>query len=105
MVSTPILTHEWSIEARGNVGELKVIIYNLGSATANNVSVLAGFDAGEDKLWDGVQSETFNLGVSQQITVTLTLEAPPLNKHTRLIVQIGIDDYLVDESFSEWFDT
>ncbi len=105
MVSTPILTHEWSIEARGNVGELKVTIYNLGSATANNVSVLAGFDAGEDKLWNGVQSETFNLGVSQQITVALTLEAPPLNKHTRLIVQIGIDDYLVDESFSEWFDT
>jgi hypothetical protein len=104
MIPTPILTHDWSIEGKGNVGELEVTVYNLGTATAYNVSVLAGFDAGEDMLWNGRQSDYFQIRPDHQVTVTLKIPVP-LGKHTRLVVQIGIDNNLVDDSHSKWFDT
>ena len=40
----------------------------------------------------------------QEITVNLNLRIP-FGKHTRLIIQIGIDDVIVDESHTERFDT
>ena len=104
MIPTPILTHDWSIEGKGSVGELEVTVYNLGTATAYNVSVLAGFDAGENKLWNGQQSDYFKIQPAHQVTITLNLRVP-LDKHTRLIVQIGMDNNLVDESHSKWADT
>lgn len=104
MVSTPIITHEWSLVSRGYFGELEVTVYNLGTAIADNVVVLTGFDAGEDLLWSREQSESFNVEANHQVTVRLIIYAPPPNKHTRLVVQIGMDNYLVSESHSEWFD-
>ena len=105
MVPTPIITHEWIMEGKGNYAELKVKVSNQGSATASNVYVFAGFDAGGDKVWSPEQSESFQLGAGQQVTVTMFLSAPPPNIHTRVVVQIAIDDYSVSESYSEWFDT
>jgi len=104
MMPVPVLTHDWRLEGRGDTGELEVTVYNLGTATAYNVSVLAGFDAGDDKLWNGQQSEYFQIQADHQVTVTLKLRVL-LGKHTRIVVQIGIDDILVDESHSEWVDT
>ncbi len=104
MIPTPILTHDGSVKGIGNIVQVEVTIYNLGTATANNVSVLAGFDAGEGMLWNGQQSDPFQVQADHQVTVTLNLQVP-LDKHTRVIIQIGIDDSLVDESHSKWFDT
>lgn len=104
MIPTPILTHDGSIEGRGYIAEVEVIVYNLGTAPAHNVSVLAGFDAGNGMLWNGKESQSFTVGVNQKVTIKLNLRIP-LDKHTRLVVQIGIDDVLVDESHTEWFDT
>jgi hypothetical protein len=104
LVPTPILTHEWSMEARGNTGELEVTVSNLGTAAAYNVSIMAGFDAGEGMLWNGKQSELFQVEANYQVTIKLILRVP-LDKHTRLVVQIVIDDSLVDESHSVWVDT
>jgi hypothetical protein len=92
------------MEARGNTGELEVTVSNLGTAAAYNVFVLAGFDAGEGMLWNGKQSELFQVEANYQVTIKLILRVP-LDKHTRLVVQIVIDDSLVDESHSVWVDT
>ena len=104
MIPTPILTHDGSIKGTGNIVRVEVTVYNLGTATANNVSVLAGFDAGGDMFWNGQQSEPFQVRADHQVTVTLNLRVP-LGKHTRVVIQIGIDDIRVDESHSKWFDT
>jgi hypothetical protein len=104
IVPTPILTHEGSIKGRGYIAEVKVIVYNLGTAPAYNVSILAGFDAGGDMVWNSQRSEPCTIGVDQQATVTLNLRIPP-DKYTRLVIQIGIDDVLVSESHTDWFDT
>lgn len=104
MVPTPILTHEWSIKEKGNVGELEVTVSNLGTATAYNVFVLAGFDAGGGMIWNRELSEPFQVRANHQVTIKLNLRVP-LDKHTRVVIQIAIDDILVDESYSKWFDT
>ena len=104
MVPVPILTHDGNIKDTGRFVEVEVTVYNLGTAPAYNVSILAGFDAGNGMLWNGEQSEPFSIGVNEKVTATLKLRIP-LNKHTRLAVQIGIDDVRVSESHSDWFDT
>ena len=104
MEPTPILIYSWSATGRGNMVELEVTVQNLGSAIAHDVSVLAGFDAGGDKLWNVEESEPFQVSVDSQVTVTLSLQAP-LGEHTRLVIQIVDDGYAIDEARSEWFDT
>lgn len=79
---------------------MEVIFYNQGTAPAYNVSVLAGFDAGEGMVWNSQKSEPFAIGVDQQATIKLNLQIP-LDKHTRLIIQIGIDDILVSKGNTE----
>jgi hypothetical protein len=101
---TAILTHEWYGEYDDAVLELEVTIENLGTAKAYDAYVLAGFDAGGNKLWNTQESNDFDLSVGAKTVVNLTLSLPP-DQHTRLVVQIVLDDYAVDESFSEWIDT
>lgn len=104
MTPVPILTHDGSIKGRGYIAEVEIRVSNLGTAPANNVTVLAGFDAGGGMIWNSQESEPFKLGADQQATVKLNLRIP-YGKHTRLIVQIAIDDVLVDEGHTGWFDT
>jgi len=65
---------------------------------------VAGFDAGNGMLWNAGESEKITLSVGRQVTITITLPVPP-GEHTRLVVQVIYDDYTVDESYSDWFDT
>ena len=104
MIPTPVLTHDGSVKGIGDIVQVEVKVYNLGTAPANNVSVLAGFDAGNGMLWNGKESQPFTLGVNQKVTIKLSLIIP-VDKHTRLVIQIGIDNVLVDESHTEWFNT
>jgi len=105
MVPTPILTHTWEEGiGEGSILKLEVIVENLGTAAADEVYAVAGFDAGEGKLWNAQESQPFELSVNENITIKFTLEAPT-QKHTRLVVQIINDGHAVDESYSEWFDT
>jgi len=113
MEPIPVLTHYWEASVKKRLIDSQIIEYeitldirveNLGSALADDVHILAGFDAGEGKIWNPVESLAFDLSVDQSATITITLQAP-LGKHTRLIIQIVDNDQAVDQSHSEWFDT
>ena len=104
MKPIPILTHNWTATRTLSVVDLEVIVQNLGSATAQDVYVSAGFDAGDNQVWNKQQSPLFQLGMNEKITANLSLRIP-YGKHTRLIIQIIYGGYAVDESYSEWFDT
>ena len=104
MTPTPILIHTWKARGEGTTVDLEVTVENLGSAAAHNVYAFVGFDAGGGKLWNPQESKTFTLSVDQSITVKFSLRAP-LEKHTRLVIQIIYGSYAVDESYSKWFDT
>ena len=104
IIPTPVITHEATVRSNGYMAEVEVTVRNEGTAPAYSVTVLAGFDAGENMLWNSQKCEPFTLGIGQKATVKLTLQVP-LNKYTRLIVQVGNDNVLVDESYTSWFDT
>ncbi len=104
MIPVPILSHDGIIESSGYIAEVEMKVSNLGTAPADNVTLFAGFDAGGGMVWNSQRSEPFELGASQQTVVRLSLKIP-VGKHTRVVIQITCGGYVVDESYSEWFDT
>ncbi|MDO8716581.1 MAG: hypothetical protein Q7J73_07230 [Dehalococcoidales bacterium] len=104
IVPVPIVSHEGNFQSHGSFTDIELKITNLGTAPAANVTVLAGYDAGGGMLWNSQRVEPFTLDIDQETTVKLTLRIPP-REHTRILVQIVVDGVLVDESFSDWFDT
>ena len=101
----PILTADWSAQSSSfGKTSLTITVENLGTAAATEVYIYAAFDAGGDMAWNAEESELFDLGIDQSITISMQLDTPR-NEYTRLIVQIVDDGYAVDTSYSEWFDT
>ena len=105
MEPTPIITHDWQATIQGNRLTLIVEVKNSGTAVARLIKVYGAFDAGDDLVWNPVESEPFNLNIGASTTVQIELEAPP-GEHTRLIIGVmGTEGYLLDQSYSEWLDT
>lgn len=100
----PVLTHSWTVGVSANYLELKVTVKNIGSGSASGVYVYAGFDAGNNMLWNPQASPQFQLDANASRVVTIYLE-PPYKKHTRLVVQTVYGGYAVYTSYSEWYDT
>ena len=105
IVPVPILTSDWSAESsRFNKMDLTITVENLGTETATDVYIYAAFDAGGDMIWNSGESQLFDLGPDQSITIPMQLSIPQ-GEYTRLIVRIVDDGYSADTSYSEWFDT
>lgn len=105
MIPTPIITHDWNASWVNGELIISILVENVGSALAENYYVWVGFDAGNDKVWNPVESDPFFLNFGREMNIDLTL-FPPNDKHTRLIVHvINGEGYYVSESYSEWFDT
>jgi predicted nucleic acid-binding Zn ribbon protein len=104
ILPVPILTHSWTSKSSGTSINLEVTVSNLGSAVAQGVYVYAGFDAGNNQCWNAQKSPSFQIGVDEKVTASISLRVPS-GKHTRLIVQVVYGGYAVDQSYSEWFDT
>jgi len=102
----PMCVHDWVAQWKGRSEmDVTINVTNLGSAMADNYKVYAAFDAGEGYVWNSEESKSFNLNFGNSVTITLTLDVPR-NENTRLIVGVlDSDGNLVDESYSEWFDT
>lgn len=105
MVPTPVITHEWSAVNHEYYAELTVTVTNLGSATAYDVYVYTGFDAGDDQIWGAEKSSTIDLEPGMESATTLIIQQPSPGNHTRLIVQVVMGEYCVSESYSQWFDS
>jgi len=105
MIPTPVIAHQWSMENKTYYGELTVTVTNLGSATAHDVYVYTGFDAGNNQVWNAQKSDTIDLEPGTESSTTLILYPPPSGNHTRLIVQVVMGDYCVSQSYSQWFDS
>ena len=56
-------------------------------------------------MWNEEESEKFDLHFDEELTLELVLSVPE-KEYTRLIVGIvDSEDYLIDVSYSEWFQT
>jgi len=104
IIPVPVITHTWEATTEGGNYQLTAVVENLGTAPAHNTHILAGFDAGQGRLWNPSNSEAFDLNEGQSATVTMHLKIP-VGKHTRLTIHIINDGHSVDKSTSDWFDT
>ena len=101
----PIITHQWNASWDRDLLKISILVKNVVSAIAENYKVWVGFDAGDDRIWNAVESDPFDLNFGREITINLTLELPT-EKHTRLIVYVvNNEGYYVSDSYSKWFDT
>jgi hypothetical protein len=99
----PILTHTWNGQHNGNNYEMTVLVENHGAAAVEGCTVRVGFDAGDDRMWNAVDSAPFTLAAQSAATLTLSLEVPAYD-HTRLLVFIVHEGFALDRSESRWFD-
>jgi hypothetical protein len=104
IIPVPILTHDWKSESSRDKLTLTVTVENVGTAAADGVYVSAGFDAGNDMLWNTKESASFDLAPDQSFVIHMELTIPK-DEYTRLCVQIVYNNYSADQSYSEWFDT
>ena len=105
MEPTPIITHDWQATIQGTRLTLIVEVKNSGTAAARLIKVYGAFDAGDGLVWNPVESEPFNLNIGASATVQIEFETLP-GEHTRLIIGVmGTEGYLLDRSYSEWYDT
>ena len=102
--AVPIITHDWTTTESLNVFKIEITIKNLGTAAAEDIYVLAGFDAGAGYLWNVKESQHFNMLPGQASIITLDVSILK-GVYTRLIVQVIDDSYAVDKSYSQWIDT
>ena len=103
MKPVAILTHDYQATPNGKGVAVEVTVQNLGTASAERVSVLAGFESGEWVL-NGEESDYFSVAAGDAATVKLSVVLPQ-ERHIRLLVQIFEDGALVDESNSAWLDS
>jgi len=109
LVPVPMLTHTWITSNTWEyptyyTTDLTVTVKNEGTATAEDVYVFAGFDAGGDMVWSAKTSDNFTLDVDSEKTVTLQLTLSRY-EYTRLVVEVIYGGYAVDKSYSTWFTT
>ncbi len=109
MENTAIITHDWSAEWVSTSGEysLEVVmtIQNAGTLAAYGLQAYVAYDAGDDYVWYPIESDPFDLNFGRETTITLIL-SPLDDEYTRLIVGVlDAEGYLIDVSYSEWFDT
>jgi hypothetical protein len=82
---------------------LDVRVKNVGTAPAQGYMIKAGFEAGDDLLWNAETSDSINLEPGIEKTITLILSVPK-NQYTRLVVEVlNGEGYYVDISYSDWF--
>ena len=99
----PIVTHTWTGERSGSTYTMHLRVENHGAAPLEDCTVRVGLDAGNDSMWNAVESDAFPLAPGAVKELDLTLDLLSYN-HTRLLVFIVHDGKALDSSQSRWFD-
>ena len=105
ILPVPVCIVDWAGSSLRHKLTLVINVENVGTGEARGIKIQAAYDGGDEVLWNAVESEFFDLNVDDESTIILELDEPR-NVHTRILVRI-IDPwgYIMDESYSEWFNT
>ncbi|MEM0202422.1 MAG: hypothetical protein QXO16_02325 [Archaeoglobaceae archaeon] len=110
LIPKPIITANWVSKvvdygASYLVYEIHVTVTNEGSGVAKNLRVWIGFDAPEKgKVWAQKSSDPQDLKSSSVLYLNVTLSVPR-GVYTRLHIVVYGDNFMPEESISEWFRT
>jgi len=105
IIPIPICTHEWTASMLNHKLTLLADIRNVETAEASGVKLFAAFKDEEGEIWNSRESTFINLAVGEETTVMLELKVPR-DMNIQIIVQV-LDPWgnVIDESFSDWFET
>jgi hypothetical protein len=105
IVPIPICTHEWTASILRHKLTLVADIQNVGTAEAKGIKLYAAFMGKGEQIWNPEESAFFNLNIEEETSIMLELSVPR-DVRTRLVVRV-LDPWgdVMDESYSEWFDT
>ncbi|MEG6615612.1 hypothetical protein V6C27_04120 [Peptococcaceae bacterium 1198_IL3148] len=104
LISRPVITHSWKSQGTPQGYKVTVTLNNEGTAVANNTKVYVAFDAGNGMVYDQAYSEPISIPPQTKQDITINLKYPKSVK-TRIIVKIVVDDKLVQQSQSDWWQT
>ena len=101
----PICVLTWSASIMGERLIVVATVENVGTAEARGIKIFAGFDVGYGLILNPRESEFFDLGFEEVSSLDLLLSVP-FKKHMRLVVRV-MDPWgtVLDESYSEWFNS
>ncbi len=103
MTPVPILTSYFNASGSGSTLNVDVTVDNEGTADAQAVSVVVGFDDGQGNVVNSKECPRFNLVQGGKNTVSLSV-TPPSGKRTRLVIELINGTESAGKTFSEWFD-
>jgi hypothetical protein len=99
----PIITQSWESHT-SNGSKINVTVNNEGTSTAFNTYVYVAFDAGDNRVYNPVSSEAYDIQPMDQFVYELDLEFPRY-VNTRILVRIVSDGVVLSSSNTGWFDT
>ncbi|MFW6151016.1 MAG: hypothetical protein ACOC6A_05730, partial [Chloroflexota bacterium] len=102
MVPVAVISHSWEVTVDDAGYRLDVVVNNLGTAPSETIQVLAGFDAGDGRLWNARRSDSFSLEPDESTRVSIELERLQ-HRRTRVLVYVVRGDRAIDSSRSGWF--
>ena len=101
----PVIIHDWTGTYSGSKLTLNIEIENIGTAMAEDIRAYAAFDSVSNYVWNPEESNPFDLNIGGKVSIQLVLDVPS-NKYTRIMVGIlDSEGYLIDVSYSKWFDS
>lgn len=105
IIPLPVCTLSWTASTLRHKLTLAADIQNVGNAEATGIKVYVGIEGKEGLVYSSAESDFLDLEVEEETTVVLQLTTP-YNKLVRIVVYI-LDPWgnVMEESFSEWFDT
>lgn len=85
--------------------DVNVTVTNLGSETAKNVKIYVALQTiNENKVWDSIESEYFNLESESSITYDFTNLHSPRGQDYRIYIQAVGDNVISEISNSNWIE-
>ena len=109
LISRPDIDYVWktqlvSYDSFWATYSIQLNLENVGSANAENVYIWYGSDAGNDKVYSQIKSDSFNMPMNSQYSSTATLSIPR-GVTTRFKITIWGDNIVPIEIYSDVFET
>jgi len=97
-------THVMNPQDQGYLLSMNFQINNIGALTAKDVTIWAGLDTGNGKVYDQDKSNFFDLSSDHNYVENLQLDVHKGVK-TRILIRIGGSNFETIQQESEWFET
>lgn len=95
---------DWTSTSEEGYYRFDVTVKNIGTATAGNLVVWVGWDAGGNRAWNAERfDDGTDLDPDEEGIISLWVRPPPRSVTTRALVQAWASNAAMVQSWSDWF--